>query len=285
MKTYTSVRPVDTNNPIVFAFDVSSNVAAFELSLLGKNEYIPFTLSIDTNINTDSITEIIDNNISQSTTHEDSTFCGEKVIIETNETESGIPVDNEGVITYITPQLLDKEDGYYIFSNTLDELVTGNLMFFLTDNPTTSNTVNNELGSFELKNPDAHEITAYIISFEDDNPILESNNNGVISFILLGHEATRYFEKCPTTIYKKDINNVETFEYQTSENIIKAPYRGRFVISNNGRIISFSIYNTKTKNWDIVKSLIFDIAKLKGEYKLVFSVNDPSLISNITANF
>ena len=59
----------------------------------------------------------------------------------------------------------------------------------------------------------------------------------------------------------------------------------RFVISNDGRILTISIYDKDKKSWKVLNTFIFNIEKINGEQTLLFSVSKTSAISNITANF
>jgi hypothetical protein len=55
------------------------------------------------------------------------------------------------------------------------------------------------------------------------------------------------------------------------------------VISNNGRMVSFSIYNKETKKWDIIRNFIFNIPKIIGERYI--AIETSATLSNISANF
>ena len=176
-------------------------------------------------------------------------------------------------------------------------MVIQNDIFFLTKEPKSDKVIKSELGSFEQKEENSHTITPFVLSFEEENPILIELEKDSMSFLLLGHEVTRDFKKSPTTIYSKytpisiDEDDYkkstykEVFDYQSTQDILIAPYRARFVISNGGRIISLSIYDKKSRVWKIVKTFIWDIEKITKEHRIVFSIDTPSKISNITSNF
>lgn len=286
MNHYYSQRKADCSNPIALAFDVNSKSnITLGIALRSPEGDIPYELIIKSNIAAGSVSEIIENSLNHSSNHEDNTFCGEKVIIETDESKSGIPFDINGNVTYYRPSLESRTDGYYNFNDSLSEAENGSLIFFLTDSPKTDNVIYSNLGTFEQKNEEAHSITPFVLEFENDNPILLDIDKDSISFLLLGHEVKRDFSKCLTTTYEKKVDGVTTTEYQTVSDILKPPYRARFVISNGGRMVSFSVYNKEKKVWDCVKSLVFDIEKLEGKWNVVFSTDSPDNIRNITANF
>lgn len=286
MNHYYSQRKADCSNPIALAFDVNSKSnITLGIALRNPEGNIPYELVIKSNIAAGSVSEIIENSLNHSSNHEDNTFCGEKVIIEADESKSGIPFDINGNVTYYRPSLESRTDGYYNFNDSLSEAENGSLIFFLTDSPKTDNVIYSNLGTFEQKNEEAHSITPFVLEFENDNPILLDIDKDSISFLLLGHEVKRDFSKCLTTTYEKTVDGVTTTEYQTVSDILKPPYRARFVISNGGRMVSFSVYNKEKKVWDCVKSLVFDIEKLEGKWNVVFSTDSPDNIRNITANF
>ena len=286
MNHYYSQRKADCSNPIALAFDVNSKSnIELGIALRSPEGNIPYELVIKSNIAEGSVSEIIENSLNHSSNHEDNTFCGEKVIIEADESKSGIPSIINGNVTYHRPSLKSRTDGYYNFNDSLSEAENGSLIFFLTDSPKTDNVIYSNLGTFEQKNEEAHSITPFVLEFENDNPILLDIDKDSISFLLLGHEVERDFSKCLTTTYEKIVDGVTTTEYQTVSDILKPPYRARFVISNGGRMVSFSVYNKEKKVWDCVKSLVFDIEKLEGKWNVVFSTDSPDYIRNITANF
>lgn len=286
MYHYYSQRKADCSNPIALAFDVNSKSnIELGIALRSTEGDIPYELVIKSNIAEGSVSEIIENSLNHSSNHEDNTFCGEKVIIEADESKSGIPSIINGNVTYHRPSLKSRTDGYYNFNDSLSEAENGSLIFFLTDSPKTDNVIYSNLGTFEQKNEEAHSITPFVLEFENDNPILLDIDKDSISFLLLGHEVERDFSKCLTTTYEKKVDGVTTTEYQTVSDILKPPYRARFVISNGGRMVSFSVYNKEKKVWDCVKSLVFDIEKLEGKWNVVFSTDSPDYIRNITANF
>ena len=290
MKSYKSIRTVNPSDTLTFSFDVNSDKMLMQIGLCDSSGVQPATLTINTNVDEGLISEIIENNINDNPYHDDNTFCGEHIIIEHNEQESGIKVGD----TFEPLNLINvDEEQNYIFENTsqnasLENAETGGLIFFLTDSPKTEEYITSDLGNYEQREKDAHEIISLILCHEYNYPIMENYDDDFISFIELGHQVTRDYSKIPTTIYTTTINNEQityTKEYQNVKDVITSPYRARFVISNNGRMISFSIFNKEKLIWENVKSIICDIPKLNGEYRLVFSTDKPSSISNITANF
>lgn len=287
MNHYYSQRKADCSNPIALAFDVNSKSnISLGISLRSSKGNIPYELIIKTNIASGSVSEIIENSLNHSPAHENNTFCGEKVLIETDESESGIiSTDINGNITYHKPTLSSRTDGYYIFNESLSQAENGSLIFFLTDSPKTDNVVHSNLGTFEQKDEEAHSITPFVLEFENNNPILLDIDKDSISFLLLGNEVTRDFSKCLTTTYDKKVEDVTVTEFQTVSDILKPPYRARFVISNGGRMVSFSVYNKENKVWDCVKSLVFNVEKIEGKCDVIFSTDSPNDIINITANF
>jgi hypothetical protein len=91
MATYNTIRSFYCDSPIILAFDVQDDKFNITLSLF-DTELLNETLSIniDTNKNTGTHTEVIENNFLNSLeNHEDGTFQGEFVIIETEESNSG----------------------------------------------------------------------------------------------------------------------------------------------------------------------------------------------------
>lgn len=278
MFNYTSQRTVDCSNPLTFSFDIMTPKIKLGVSLKNSVNETPISMLIDNNVSTGEISEIIENTLNTESNHENDTFCGEKVIINANESDSSD-----------RPILDSYNDNLYTFNGSLNDLSNGSMIFFLTDSPKTDNYITSSLGTFELKNPEAHEIIPIIAEIEDDTSLMLNLDKNSISFLLLGNEIKRDFSKCPTTIYEKITNHdgivSETTEYQNTKEIINVPYRIRFVISNDGRMISFSQYDKESKTWKCIRNHIFDIPKLKGEYKIVFSTDKPQMISNITSNF
>lgn len=267
------------SHPAVLAFDVAESNLSMSIGIENK-----MSLRIQTNNNTESITEIIENTLNKNPDHEDETLGGEKIIIERNESKSGV-IDKNNKLVAERPQLINKDSNkYLIFDDSLNELSNGSIAFFLTETPKSDNYIISELGTYEEKYKEAVTITPFILEFEQNNPILLDVDEHSLSFLLLGNECSKDFSKSPTTIYTKIANGKSSKEYQDT-NLIKAPYRGRFVISNNGRIITFSIYNKETQNWDNVRELIFDIEKIDEKHHIIFSVSNSDAISNITANF
>lgn len=280
MSYYKSVRLVDVEQPVVLSFDVSKKDMSF---VLGLEDSIQ--LSIDTNNNTDSITEIIENSLisDPDTTHEDNTFGGEKVIIEQDESQSGV-LDSNNTIIKDRPDLIEKSDNFIVFSDSLNSISNGSVIFFLTETPSSDNVIYSELGTYEQKYGDSITITPFVLDSCNNDPLLIDVDDQSLTFLLLGHECTKDFSLSPTTVFTKKVNDNKSFEYQQTNEITDS-YRARFVISNNGRIITFSVYNNDNKNWDVIKELVFDTEKINGKHHVVFSVNDTQAISNITANF
>lgn len=280
MSYYKSVRLVDVEQPVVLSFDVSKKDMSF---VLGLEDSIQ--LSIDTNNNTDSITETIENSLisDPDTTHEDNTFGGEKVIIEQDESQSGV-LDSNNTIIKDRPDLIEKSDNFIVFSDSLNSISNGSVIFFLTETPSSDNVIYSELGTYEQKYGDSITITPFVLDSCDNDPLLIDVDDQSLTFLLLGHECTKDFSISPTTVFTKKVNDNKSFEYQQTNEITDS-YRARFVISNNGRIITFSVYNNDNKNWDVIKELVFDTEKINGKHHVVFSVNDTQAISNITANF
>lgn len=291
MKSYKSARIVNPSDTLTFAFDVSSDKMLMQIGLCDSKGFQPATLTINTNVNDGLISEIIENNINDNPNHQNNTFCGEHVIIEANEQDSGIKVGDS--LESLNLIQID-EDNNYVFENvsqnaSLENAENGSLIFFLTDSPKTEEYISSDLGFYEQREKDAHEITPLILCHEYNYPIMENYDDDFISFIELGHQVTRDYSASPTTIYTTVINSSDgisfTKEYQSIEDILTSSYRARFVISNNGRMISFSVFNKEKLVWENVKSIICNIPKLNGEYHLVFSVDKPTNIRNITANF
>lgn len=287
MATYKSVRTINCSNPAIFSFDVSSDQIDLSISLLNpQNNKKSIELNINTNKKSGSLTEIVENvfpNSQNFNNHEDNTFAGEKVIIEYDESSSSPK-----------PDILSKsEDGTIWVDSSLNELQNGSLIFFLTENPKTDNVIHSQLGTFEQKDPQAYTITPYVLTCNESNSTTDTIgllgiDDDSLTFILLGNEVTKNYANSPTTIYSKSIGSssgktTTTKEYQSSKDLIKSPYRGRIVISNDGRMVSFSIYNTSTKKWDTIKNFIFNIPKLTGERYIIVETN--ATLSNITANF
>lgn len=286
MATYKSVRTINCSNPAIFSFDVSSDQIDLSISLLNpQNNKKSIELNINTNKKSGSLTEIVENvfpNSQNFNNHEDNTFAGEKVIIEYDESSSSPK-----------PEILSKtEDGTIWVDSSLNELQNGSLIFFLTENPKTDNVIHSQLGTFEQKDPQAYTITPYVLTCNESSSTTDTIgllgiDDDSLTFILLGNEVTKNYANSPTTIYSKSIGSssgkTTTKEYQSSKDLIKSPYRGRIVISNDGRMVSFSIYNTSTKKWDTIKNFIFNIPKLTGERYIIVETN--ATLSNITANF
>lgn len=283
MAIYTSVRNVDCSKPVILSFDVPNDKITFELSLIDANtKSKSITINIKTNQNTGTFTEIVENSINNSTSHEHNTFQGEQVIIEQEESLSGI-ISNGTLIDNKRPAVESNDKGFITFENNLSNLTNGSLIFFLTDNPTSDNVIHSNLGTFEQKDKDAYQITPFILSESNSNPIVFDITDDSLSFILLGNEVTKSYSKSPTTIYTTTNDSQVLNQYQGTKEILKSPYRCRFVISNNGRMLSFSKYNKESNKWENVKSFIFNIEKITTPQKL--QINTTSNLTNISANF
>lgn len=283
MAIYTSVRNVDCSKPVILSFDVPNDKITFELSLIDANtKSKSITINIKTNQNTGTFTEIVENSINNSTSHEHNTFQGEQVIIEQEESLSGI-ISNGILIDNKRPAVESNDKGFITFENNLSNLTNGSLIFFLTDNPTSDNVIHSNLGTFEQKDKDAYQITPFILSESNSNPIVFDITDDSLSFILLGNEVTKSYSKSPTTIYTTTNDSQVSNQYQGTKEILKSPYRCRFVISNNGRMLSFSKYNKESNKWENVKSFIFNIEKITTPQKL--QINTTSNLTNISANF
>lgn len=293
MSKFVSTRTVNPENPIVLSFDSNSNNLSLEIGLKEQFTDNPhFLLEIKNDVNSGTFVEIVENSINKNKSHENNTFAGEKVIIEQDESSSGVIFNDKIFIK--RPELLDSNDGYITFDGDLENLSNGSIIFFLNNKPTSEEIIYSELGIYEKRDEDAHDITPFVLSFEDENPLLLDVDKDSLSFLLLGNEVKRDYSKTPTTIYKKKTITDTSYEYQSTKNSFsKSPYkldssdsyRIRIVISNYGRIISYSVFNKISKNWDTFKSLIFNVSKAQGSnYNVLFSVDD-SEISNITANF
>jgi hypothetical protein len=64
----------------------------------------------------------------------------------------------------------------------------------------------------------------------------------------------------------------------------KNEHRARFVITDNGRIITYAVYNTDKKQFDNIKSFIYP-NKIKGEVYLSLNLKQNDYIKDITTNF
>lgn len=279
--------------PIVFSFDVVKPDTQF---LIGINGY--YTLEIKPNDNKQIITEITNKNLDKFKL-EDNTFLGTKIIIEEDESQSGYMFNDE--LIKERPILKDKnetpdqttteDDKFLVFDNddeslSLNDFENGGEIFFLTENPKTDNIILSELGTFEKVNQDAYEIVPLVFDVDDESPLLVELDANSLSFLLLGYEVTKNFSKDPTTTFTTTTFTYSKTEYQTTDDLLKNQYRFRCVISNNGRIISLSTYDsTNLKQWKIFKTIIVDIPKIIGEQTVLFSIANDNDIKNITANF
>ena len=127
---------------------------------------------------------------------------------------------------------------------TLNDFQNGGEIFFLTENPKTDNIIISELGTFEKVNQEAYDIVPLVFDIDDENPLLVELDANSLSFLLLGYEVTKDFSKDPTTTFTTTSFTYSKTEYQTTDELLKHQYRFRCVISNNGRIISLSTYDS-----------------------------------------
>ena len=286
MTHFKSTRTVNLKNPVVFSFDVSNSDVEF---LVGIHEH--FTLEIKPNHNKGTISEIVNSNISFSK-KDNNTFLGTKIIIEEDESSSGMILDDK--ILKEKPNSIYKEEGFLIIEDknftdagkelTLNDLYNGAEIFFLTHEPTSSTVITSDLGTYEKANQEAYLITPYVLEANDQVTILAEVDNNSVSFLHLGNEVEKDFSKDATTIYTEKTFTYTANHYQVTDKLT-APYKIRFVLSNDGRILTVSIYNNSKKSWETLSTFIFNIEKIKGEQTLLFSVSKTSAISNITANF
>lgn len=286
MATYKSTRTVNCSNPVILSFDVPQNNINLTISLISTvDNSKDISLNINTNVSNGSLAETVENVLSsQYETHENNTFAGIPVIIETEESKSGI-IENGNVINK-RPTITKRDENNFIYlDTTLDKLSNGSLIFFLTDNPQSDNVIHSQLGTFEQKDEDAYEITPFILCSENDNtPLLLDISDDSLTFLLLANRVERNYKKSPTTIYTKTSkNNISSKEYQSTNDILKAPYRARFIISNNGRMLSFSVYNKITNTWNTVKNFIFNIPKIEDDRYIMLETSNT--FTNVTANF
>lgn len=287
MTHFKSTRTVNPKNPLVFSFDVSDSNVEF---LVGIHEH--FTLEIKPNNSEGSISEIVSSNISNTKSSNNDTFLGTKIIIEENESASGLILND--TIIHEKPNEIYKEDNSLIIEDknftkigkslSLNDLYNGAEIFFLTDEPKTTDVIISHLGLYERVNQEAYTITPFILETNDEINLLVDVDNNSISFLKLGDEVEKDFSKDATTIYTEKTLTYTSKHYQVSDKLI-APYRIRFVISNDGRILTISIYDKDKKSWKTLNTFIFNIEKINGEQTLLFSVSKTSAISNITANF
>lgn len=286
MTHFKSARTVNPKNPLVFSFDVSDSNVEFLVGIHGH-----FTLEIKPNNSEGSISEIVSSNISNTKT-DNETFLGTKIIIEEDESSSGIILDD--TIIHDKPNEIYKEDNSLIIEDknftevgkslSLNDLYNGAEIFFLTDEPKTTDVIISDLGLYERVNQEAYTITPFILETNDEINLLVDVDNNSISFLKLGDEVEKDFSKDVTTIYTEKTFTYTAKHYQVSDKLT-APYRIRFVISNDGRILTISIYDKDKKSWKTLNTFIFNIEKINGEQTLLFSVSKTSAISNITANF
>lgn len=293
MAIYKSIRTFDCSNPAILSFDVKSDEINLSISLVNKQNKKSIQLNIDTNKKSGSLTEIVENvfpTLQDFNTHENNTFAGEKVIIECDESSAS----PKPAFQYDEDTQLAKDENNAIwFDGNLNELQNGSLIFFLTENPKTDNVIHSQLGTFEQKDPDAYEITPYVLLCNEDSSStvdtigLLGIDNDSVTFILLANEVKKDYSESPTTIYTKSFGTTtgvsQIKEYQSTKDTITSSYRGRIVISNNGRMVSFSIYNKETKKWDIIRNFIFNIPKIIGERYI--AIETTATLSNISANF
>ena len=288
MAIYTSQRAADCSIPIIFAFDVPSgnDMSEITFGLKKPTDGDTIKLNIKPNVSSGTHEETIENFFTdQSETHEHNTFEGNKVLIEIDEQKSGYYVDNElqNTLPLVTPHL-STSDKYYSLDTDLTNLTNGSLIFFLTSEPSSKDVIYSELGAYEQKDKDAYEITPFILTDNNNNPIFFDLVEDSITFILLGNHVKKTYLKSPTTIYTKTTNSQgNQIEYHDTREIIKSPYRGRFVISNNGRMMTFSIFNKETKTWDNVRTFLFDIEKIEGKRQIELNTNIS--MENLTVNF
>lgn len=298
MQYFKSSRNADTTKPIVLSFDINKPSLSLVFGLAVSNTNSDFntsmSLEIDINKKSGSFTEIIENTINKDTTHENNTFLGKKVIIEHEESKSGV-LNSKNEIISPRPNLTEYDsDNYVVFDNSLENLSNGSVLFILNDEPKTNNVIFSELGTYELADENAFSITPFVLSADNENPLLLDVDNDSLSFLLLGNEVKQDFSKLPTNIFTKQFSSqtdeendsTQTYkEYDSKLNDYTPSYRCRFVMSNNCRNISFSVYEKSTKSWKVIKNSIYNIAPISDKKKIIFGVTDPSYVSNITANF
>lgn len=210
MTHFKSTRTVNPKNPLVFSFDVSDSNVEFLVGIHGH-----FTLEIKPNNSEGSISEIVSSNIS-STKSDNETFLGTKIIIEEDESSSGLILDD--TIIHEKPNEIYKEDNSLIIEDknftevgkslSLNDLYNGAEIFFLTDEPKTTDVIISDLGLYERVNQEAYSITPFILETNDEINLLVDVDNNSISFLKLGDEVEKDFSKDVTTIYTE-----KTFTY------------------------------------------------------------------------
>lgn len=270
---FRSVRKVDCSSPLTFSFDVESYNNNFNVTLEDlSSSKRPFSLTIDTNKQSGTKTEIIENIFNnKQDNHIDNSFGGEKVMVYYDESISGIKsISEDGKTIYSGPSFIEIENGYRTYSGSLETLESGAQLYFLTTSPKSDNVIINELGTFEKRDAEAYKITPFIIEVEKNVPLLLEADDNSVYFLVLGHEVTKDYSLSNTTEYTVMTNDDYKNEFQTTQDILKVPYRARFVISNDGRSLSFSRYNEDKKIWECVKNFLFNIPKVSNDGYILF---------------
>ena len=193
MTHFKSARTVNPKNPLVFSFDVSDSNVEFLVGIHGH-----FTLEIKPNNSEGSISEIVSSNISNTKT-DNETFLGTKIIIEEDESSSGIIL--EDTIIHEKPNEIYKENNTLIIEDknfteigkslSLNDLYNGAEIFFLTDEPKTTDVIISDLGLYERVNQEAYTITPFILETNDEINLLVDVDNNSISFLKLGDDIGR----------------------------------------------------------------------------------------------
>lgn len=282
MATFTSIRDFYCNSPIILSFDVNDYKLDFKISLIDAVSKIKnSSLSIKTNHDQGTYTEIIENQINNSSNHENNTFQNEKVIIEIEESESGYYLND--VFYHDKPSMLSKENDIITLDSSLENLSNGSMIFFFTKEASSDKIIYSNLGIFEQKDEESYSITPFVLSDENDVVSLLEIDNNSISFLLLGNEVSKDFSISNTTIYTKEHDTTITNDFQNTSDILKPPYRCRLVISNDGRMVTFSKFNTTSKKWELVKNFIFNMSKILKKQKI--QIETENELTNITANF
>ena len=203
MAKYNSIRDFYCNNPIILSFNVNEDKIDLKISLIDSVSNIKnSSLTIKTNQNSGSHTEIIENNINHSTTHENNTFQGEKVIIEIEESNSGF--FENGIFNNKKPTVLSNENNIITLDSSLENLTNGSIIFFLTEEPSSDNIIHSNLGTFEQKDAESYSISPFVLSDENEIISLLEINDDSLTFLLLGNEVTKDYSISSTTIYTKE---------------------------------------------------------------------------------
>lgn len=129
---------------------------------------------------------------------------------------------------------------------------------------------------------------AFVFECEDDYILKLSSEDG-LELLSLDYGLTKNLEEESLLLLSHGTKSINDSNLTISESIIRnSPFnnqqRIRFVISNNAKLMSISLYNNDKKIYEEYTSFTFNYAIEKG-YLAIYIKNSSSVPSNVSTNF